>query len=358
MRLVSCPPSLGARPLCSIASIAIAGALTACGSRSALESGPVAENLVPSGGAPDAGPVGSDGSVVTLSLEPGTVPWNLAIDAQNVYWTDAQSGSVMRVPIGGGATTTLFVGGGRGPEDLAASGNGSVVEALGAALVVVPSSGGAAVALSPSSSAWGVAADASYAYWSEGGIPARGRVCRAALTGGTTSTLAEGAWTPGAITVDAEFAYWVAFTDTTRSFLKAPLMGGTPSTLATVPGSDTPPDFIALGANGALYSTDFDTGTLLSVPLAGGAASTVSSSVAGLASDGVASDSRWVFVGANSTGPDVSLLAIPLASPSTPVLAWSGRDVSTVRADATNLYWTVPRGGAVLQMPKTSIPTR
>ncbi len=347
---------LGARRLGSIAI-----ALTACGSRTALDSGPMVDDLPPPARAPDAGPaLGLDGGpVVTLSREPGTVPWNLAVDEKNVYWTDERSGNVMRVPIGGGATTTLYVGGGNSPEDLAASGSGRVVVALDSALIVVPTSGGAVVTLSPSSSVWGVAADVSYAYWTEGGELTPGRVCRAPLTGGATSILADGVWTPGAITVDAEFAYWIAFTDTTRGYLRAPLTGGTTSTLATVSGADTPPDFLALGANSALYSTDSDTGTLLSVALAGGGASTLSSSLAGLASDGVASDGRWVYVGANDReGADVSLLAIPLASPSTPEVAWRGTDIYTVRADATNLYWTVPRGGAVLEMPKASILRR
>lgn len=70
-------------------------------------------------------------------MQLGSNPIDLAVDTTSVYWTDTGAGTVARVPLGGGAATTLAAGQ-SSPTGIALDqanvywtnmGNGSVVKA-------------------------------------------------------------------------------------------------------------------------------------------------------------------------------------------------------------------------------------
>jgi hypothetical protein len=97
---------------------------------------------------------------------PGTV----VVFGQTVYWTNSVSnGTVLSVPVGGGATTTVA---------------------------------------SHQSYPRGLAVDASGIYWTN---PGSGTVMMAPLAGGAPVTIAYGQATPFAIATDATTLYWVNY---------------------------------------------------------------------------------------------------------------------------------------------------
>jgi hypothetical protein len=101
-------------------------------------------------------------------------PQYIAIDSTNVYWTDDWAGTLMAVPLGGGAPTTLAEG-----DDFG-----------------------------------GIAVDETSVYWTnEVGLipelyPNGGTVMKVPLNGGAATTLASGQPYPSGIAVDATSVYW------------------------------------------------------------------------------------------------------------------------------------------------------
>ena len=126
----------------------------------------------------------------------------IAVDATSVYWTD---GNIMKVPIRGGAATTL-----------------AVAQAQGA-----------------------IAVDATSVYWADGG-----GLMKMAIGGGTPTTLVSRS-DVGAVAIDSANVYYAAG----DGLFEVPLGGGAPTTLAM--GSS--PDTIAVDAAN-VYWTNFGTG--------------------------------------------------------------------------------------------------
>jgi hypothetical protein len=97
------------------ATLALAPTTTGCGGR--LESGgggggaaaasPDAPTPTPSDAAPELPP---DGGTQPTTLYTGGHPQGLALDSQNVYWSDTTTGVLMKTPKRGGVPTTLASG--------------------------------------------------------------------------------------------------------------------------------------------------------------------------------------------------------------------------------------------------------
>jgi hypothetical protein len=92
----------------------------------------------------------------------------IAVDGQNVYWTDQDTGLVLQAPLSAGATPITL--------------------ATGQAL------------------ATGVAVDASHVYWTS--YTNAGRVARVPIGGGTSEIIAEPEPFPPYVAVDGDHAYW------------------------------------------------------------------------------------------------------------------------------------------------------
>jgi hypothetical protein len=140
------------------------------------------------------------GGASTALASQQTVPWRIAVDDQNAYWTGMDSGGngwvVMKVSLAGGV-----------PEQLA-SGQG------------LP---------------WGIAVDGTSVYWVSAGTVERGfvdgMIMKIALTDGQVAVLATDLGWPTEIAVDGAHAYWTNSNDGT--VMRIALEGGVPAAVAT-----------------------------------------------------------------------------------------------------------------------------
>jgi len=145
-------------------------------------------------------------------------PWDVAVDAQYVYWTNYDGGDVRRVSIGGGQ------------QDVLATGQGNPV---------------------------GLAIDATHAYWA---TETSGEISRVPLTGGKTELIASGQTKPTYVAVDAAHVYWTNFGNGTVS--RAPLAGGD---VVVVAAGQNKPYYLLVDAT-HVYWTTLAGGTIMRAP--------------------------------------------------------------------------------------------
>jgi hypothetical protein len=186
-------------------------------------------------GAIDGGPIILDGGPSILTADGGTstmlamgAPADIAVDGTYVYWTDPTAKTVMKVPKSGGAAITLASSQDVGPGlavDTAyvywTTTQGSVMKA--------PLVGGAPIAVAsdqrqPNS----LAISLGNLYWANAGanFVGTGSVMKASLATGEVATLAANRDGVGALAVDATSVYWIENGEGPGSMLRMPLAGG------------------------------------------------------------------------------------------------------------------------------------
>jgi hypothetical protein len=251
------------------------------------------------------------GKPTVLGAGPGRGVSGLAIDAANAYW--ASSGTVMKVPLSGGTVTTLATpipglefGNASGAVEVDSSsvywsvpGDGTVMK--------VAIDGGAPTTLAsgfyfPEGSPYGgfsIVLEGMSVYWlnagqlSDGG--AVGAIVEVPLDGGTPTTLISGQGISGEVAADRMSVYFASTLCPSdggdcecdggacpAAFLKVPLSGGAPTTLASV----GPTLFKFAIDDTSLYWTECPSctssfpasdGKVMKVPLTGGTPTTVAS---------------------------------------------------------------------------------
>ncbi|APR80313.1 Hypothetical protein A7982_05660 [Minicystis rosea] len=227
----------------------------------------------------------------------------LAVTATSLYWTNADSsgatlGAVMKLSLGGGS-----------PSVLAASQPQPAHLAL----------------------------DATNAYWTSiTGTYAGGTftLAKVPLSGGTAATLIPNQTIPAyktgpyGLVVDAQNVYWI--NNSAGTISKVPIAGGTPVVLAS--GLTSPVFLVAVGAN-LYYSAG---GVVYALPKAGGAATPV---INACSTKWLAVNSTHVFAscaGATGTG---TLQSVPAAGGAPTTLAASLSMPRRVVADSSSVYW-------------------
>jgi sugar lactone lactonase YvrE len=306
-----------------------------------------------------AGTGGIDGGPIILTVDAGMPttlatgaalgPFDLAVDATHVYWTDTKASAVMKVPKEGGATVTLASD--QTNVSKIAVDTTYVYWTSTAGLMKVALAGGTPLPVAEMQS-WidDVATDGDSVYWAtrfsylDAGVPpGPGKVMKASRETGvvttlTTTTLAGG----GVIAVDARAVYWASSGEPFALIFSVPLAGGEAT---QVTGAELPGSMASDGRN--LYYTNYDPqpatggGSIMKVPVGGGVATKlVSVSGGSIVVDG--STLYWVAAG-----------GIHRMSVDGGPVTWSptGDQPRNLVVDQTRVYWTSAEGN-VMAMAK------
>jgi hypothetical protein len=284
--------------------------------------------------------VGSACQPVVLAAGPGSA-YAIAVDATDVYWTN-DSGTIMKVPLAGGATTTV-ASGQNSPRGIAVDATSVYwTTYIGGTVMKAPRGGGAPTTLASGQSfPLTMAVDATSVYWVNWTNP--GTVMKIPLGGGAPKTLASGQNRPDGIAVDATSVYWTNDANP-GTVMKAPLGGGASTMLAS---GQNFPQAMAVDAT-SVYWVNVSDGTLMKVPIGGGAATTLAtgqSSPIGLAVD--ATSVYWV----NFTDPG-TVMKVPLGGGAPTTIASAQKIPFAIAVDTTSVYWTNPGGGTVMKVAK------
>jgi hypothetical protein len=184
-----------------------------------------------------------DGGLPTVLAVDQKVPWGIAVDSTNVYWTnlsldDLSAGAVMKVPLAGGSPVAL-ASRQRMPTGIAVHGNFVFWTADGK-LKRLPVAGGTLVILSPPDEIVGgeIAVDATNVYCfashpqsMTAGQQMRGespdtRLLKVPLDGAPLTVLATALYGPHALTIDGSSVYWLD-----GAVMKVPANGGEVETI-------------------------------------------------------------------------------------------------------------------------------
>jgi hypothetical protein len=317
--------------------------------------------------------------LVSLATSTGPIV-GIAVDANSVYWLDSgpclgdasdcssSEGTVMSVPKSGGTPTTLASGQSSvnaiavDDENVYWTDSGPFFPpgplVYSGKVMKIAKSGGTPVTLASHRDVTEYLALGSRdLYWLEGDFVASGggaevttHVMKMPKSGGSPIQFALSAppyFIPGAVlAVDATSVYWNNFFD----LVKAPLGGGTPTTLVSPPDGGSSLQTIGLAVNsttvfaallecsGMCGATD----QLWSVPKAGGVVTTLAS---GLDPEIVVADDTtvyWIDTGATS-GPPLqgSILTVPTTGGIPTTLATNQENAYPLVVDSSSLYWAV-----------------
>ncbi|CAN5452251.1 hypothetical protein BH09MYX1_BH09MYX1_57920 [soil metagenome] len=237
-----------------------------------------------------------------------TAPRGIAVDGTNVYFTNDIGDTVMKVPVAGGPTVT-FAAGQSGP--------------------------------------YGIAVDASFVYWTNS---QNGTLMKLAVGGGTPTLLVTDTAVSLGIDLDATNVYFGG----ADKIMKVSKSGGSAVLLANVPGVTK-----LVVANGWIYYTARKLGPTMvgRVPTSGGAPTQLATS-GGFNPLGIAVDAQSVYWADSD-----SVSSVPLAGGATTTLA-ADFGVYHATVDATSVYWAAggqvkkaPRGGGAATIVANCMPS-
>jgi hypothetical protein len=297
-------------------------------------------------------------------------PGPIAVDATAVYWWNYvcrdsvsrdqgivlcgnSTWSVMKVPIGGGAPTTLASGPSSAGLFVSASitldstnvywafeGDGTLIE--------VPLGGGTPTTLASGRALpFGIAVTSATVYWTDFyGV----QTTSLSSPAGTVTSLVMGGAVRTNLAIDATSVYWATQSygqSGTDSVFKVSHGGGLVTTLAS---GQNYPEGVAVDTtnvywtSGGTEARNFSDGAVSKVPIGGGDVVTLASGL--FEPSGIAVDERNVYW---ASARDGTIRKVPIDGGATVTLA-TGQGARNVAVDATSVYWT--GNGRVSKLPK------
>ncbi len=280
-----------------------------------------------------------------------SAPWGLALDVDNVYWTDNQAGTVMKTSKLGGAATQLTTT--PKPLELAIDSTSLYWTSQGGPVVAMALAGGGLTTLASfSAGTYGIAVDPEWVYFTTT-APFDGEVVKVAHDGSGQAVLASGEGNPVAVATTGSAIYWAnqqpsfnAMTQQQGDIIgTVPIDGGATITIASGQYGATnlalDSDFVYWDISGvALYKASLDGGTAENLGRSCGGSVAVDATGVYCAGSGVIT--RMPLGGGEAT-------TVASYSQYTMGLATFSRDIAL---DATSVYWTVPYYGLVLKVAK------
>ena len=243
----------------------------------------------------------------TISSIANTNPWGIAVDSQNVYWTE---------------------------PNIAAGGNNTAIRA--AALT-----GGPATLLVPDpATPQAIVAGAGAVYW----IESTG-VGTVSVDGGAPQPFADAGNISNALAIDAANLYW----STSDAVYQAPLSGGTPAAIgpsAAAIAVDATSVYLAL-------NDSLGVGEIVNVPIGGGAQTALATGrTGGVVAIAVDADNVYWIEG-SGTIQQGAVAAVPKGGGLTSVLATGLTDPSAIAVDDSGVYFTsLESPGKIERIPK------
>jgi sugar lactone lactonase YvrE len=267
-------------------------------------------------------------------------PCGLALDSESVYWTVA-TGDVRKMPLAGGAITTLGSGQNNPCSIVVDGANVYWLDAASAGTVMtVPTSGGTPVKLADSRG-WPshLAIRDGVIYWTN---QTAGTVSRMPEAGGTPTVLADKQAAAVAIDVDATTLVWSSVGQSAIRFLTLAPLG---SVLTLADDQDTA---VSLRVkDGYAYWTNDESGEVRRAPLAGGPPVTLAISSG---SYGLALDDRDVYFTDDGAG---TVWRVPQTGGGATLIADDQQLPGEIAVDGQNVYWVnAVVDGVVMKLAK------
>jgi hypothetical protein len=267
---------------------------------------------------------------VTLASQQG-LPWDIALDATHVYWTNPQGGSVMKIPKTGGQAVPIAMGQ-NSPYHLVLDATDVYwTEGSFGTVFKAPKSGGTPVKLASGGENFqDIAIDATNLYWSD--AAKAGKIMMMPLSGGTPVALAEMETYAFALATTATDVYWGKYSGGRNVIMKARPGGGSPVEVASTSAQTGPPWALVADAE-SIYWTELSPGRIAKAPLGGGTSAVLLTQgfLRGLALD--ATTLFWTDQEASA------IMAMPKGGGTPAVLASGQAGPMAVATDATTIYW-------------------
>lgn len=274
---------------------------------------------------------------------------DIAVDSKNVYWSNGLF--VAAVPLGGGSITTLVPSNSMTFVFIASMAidatslywmQGGTAHNTGTVLKMPIGGGGALTLASRLPAPSSLAVDSSNVYWTDDGTSKKlGYVAKVPIAGGGVTTLQSGQSMAQSIAIDGVNMYWsTGAPGEMPNLLQSPLAGGTITTLAAA----APTCIVAAGGTVYFANGGYGNGAVLSVPIGGGSVTTLASSgrTGGAGYNTcLALDPSNAYITGYLTVPDTSgyVEVVPRAGGTPTTLASTLNSPSAIAVDDTSVYW-------------------